>query len=216
MGEVIEAQGDYNDAARQYELAYQTIENGIKQGVLAEFQQGKDALEATLPASRAVLLNSWGLALKRCGFLLLHMLRLLFLVGITFNLGTSNSFFLFSRLDTGGKFQHAIQIYQQALSLAPQDTLIKNNLQNCRNAVSNFKVNGQLSVSGLNLKKTYKGGAKFMSNCSLPSCKEVGEKTSFKTCGRCRLAMYCSKEHQREDWPRHKKECKAKAKVVKQ
>jgi len=73
LGEVVEAQGDYADAARQYELACQTIKNGLEQGVLAEFQQGKDALEATLPASRAGMLNSWGLALKRCGFLLLHV-----------------------------------------------------------------------------------------------------------------------------------------------
>ena len=73
LGEVVEAQGDYADAARQYELACQTIKNGLEQGVLAEFQQGKDALKATLPASRAGMLNSWGLALKRCGFLLLHV-----------------------------------------------------------------------------------------------------------------------------------------------
>jgi len=130
-------------------------------------------------------------------------------------------------LDTGGKFQKAMQIYQQALSLDPQNAVFKNNLQNCRNAVSNFKVNGatseqlaersgQLNVSGLNLKQTYKNYSKnkYMANCSLPSCLQLGEKTSFKTCGRCHLAMYCSKEHQREDWPRHKKECKAK--VVKQ
>ena len=120
-----------------------------------------------------------------------------------------------------------MQIYQQALSLDPQNAVFKNNLKNCRNAVSNFKVNGatseqlaersgQLNVSGLNLKQNYKNYSKnkYMANCSLPSCLQLGEKTSFKTCGRCHLAMYCSKEHQREDWPRHKKECKAK--VVKQ
>ncbi len=48
--------------------------------------------------------------------------------------------------------------------------------------------------------------------CALPSCsiKEPHPK-AFKLCGRCRAAVYCCADHQREDWRRHKREdgCKA-------
>lgn len=40
--------------------------------------------------------------------------------------------------------------------------------------------------------------------CSLDTCMVTD--AAFK-CARCQEAMYCSKEHQRQDWPRHKVEC---------
>lgn len=40
--------------------------------------------------------------------------------------------------------------------------------------------------------------------CHAPGCEEVGA----SLCSRCRKVGYCSKEHQRADWGRHKKECK--------
>ena len=39
--------------------------------------------------------------------------------------------------------------------------------------------------------------------CALARCMEV----SSKLCSRCRSVYYCSREHQREDWPTHKKKC---------
>jgi hypothetical protein len=32
---------------------------------------------------------------------------------------------------------------------------------------------------------------------------------TFMRCGRCRSTMYCSKDCQKDDWPRHKEECVA-------
>jgi hypothetical protein len=42
------------------------------------------------------------------------------------------------------------------------------------------------------------------SPCSLDTCMVAD--AAFR-CGKCQKAMYCSKEHQRQDWPRHKVEC---------
>jgi hypothetical protein len=43
--------------------------------------------------------------------------------------------------------------------------------------------------------------------CALPGCgaTEPRPKT-FKVCGRCRRACYCSAAHQAADWPRYKRE----------
>ncbi len=45
------------------------------------------------------------------------------------------------------------------------------------------------------------------SPCSLGSCMVTN--AAFK-CSRCKEAMYCSKEHQKQDWSRHKVECISK------
>jgi hypothetical protein len=45
------------------------------------------------------------------------------------------------------------------------------------------------------------------SPCSLDTCMVTN--AAFK-CARCQEAMYCSKEHQGQDWPRHKVECISK------
>ncbi len=44
-----------------------------------------------------------------------------------------------------------------------------------------------------------------LSTCALPTCdaKEPHPRF-FKCCSRCRSVFYCSPEHQREDWPRHR------------
>jgi prefoldin subunit 4 len=40
--------------------------------------------------------------------------------------------------------------------------------------------------------------------CAFPSCEQPGS----KACGGCKEVGYCSKEHQRDDWPNHKLVCK--------
>jgi len=44
-----------------------------------------------------------------------------------------------------------------------------------------------------------------LQTCALPACdaKEPHPRF-FKCCSRCRSVFYCSQEHQREDWPRHR------------
>ena len=42
------------------------------------------------------------------------------------------------------------------------------------------------------------------SPCSLDTCMVTD---AASRCARCQKAMYCSKEHQRRDWLRHKVEC---------
>jgi hypothetical protein len=44
-----------------------------------------------------------------------------------------------------------------------------------------------------------------LNTCALPACdaKEPHPRF-FKCCSRCRSVFYCSQEHQREDWPRHR------------
>jgi Tfp pilus assembly protein PilV len=51
-------------------------------------------------------------------------------------------------------------------------------------------------------------------SCALPGCgtREV-HPSHFKACGACKTAVYCSKEHQTTDWPRHKPDCKAARKA---
>jgi hypothetical protein len=38
---------------------------------------------------------------------------------------------------------------------------------------------------------------------------DANAKTALRRCARCRTAAYCCVEHQREDWGRHKGECRA-------
>ncbi|KAJ8361422.1 hypothetical protein SKAU_G00179470 [Synaphobranchus kaupii] len=39
-------------------------------------------------------------------------------------------------------------------------------------------------------------------------CELCGEMENLLTCGRCRNSFYCSKEHQKQDWKKHKRVCK--------
>jgi len=54
------------------------------------------------------------------------------------------------------------------------------------------------------------------STCSLPRCQKNDFKLTnkFQICTRCKVAKYCSREHQAEHWKAHKRECK-KRKVKK-
>ncbi|GAQ92227.1 hypothetical protein KFL_009500050 [Klebsormidium nitens] len=49
--------------------------------------------------------------------------------------------------------------------------------------------------------------------CSWGDCTalESASTTAFSKCGRCGVARYCSKEHQKLHWPAHKKHCLSKA-----
>jgi len=62
------------------------------------------------------------------------------------------------------------------------------------------------------------GRMKNLRQCALPSCRtlqlaqvQAGGDT-LRACSKCRSAFYCSREHQLQDWKRHKKEC---AKIAK-
>lgn len=46
--------------------------------------------------------------------------------------------------------------------------------------------------------------------CEVEGCEKANELKDSKLlkCASCSLVMYCCKEHQKKDWPRHKKECK--------
>ena len=53
-----------------------------------------------------------------------------------------------------------------------------------------------------------------LSCCALASCgaKEV-HAAQYKKCGACKTVVYCCREHQVQDWPAHKKACKAARKA---
>lgn len=43
--------------------------------------------------------------------------------------------------------------------------------------------------------------------CEVPGCSKCGE--DVKACSRCQCAYYCGRDHQKEDWDRHKLDCNA-------
>lgn len=47
--------------------------------------------------------------------------------------------------------------------------------------------------------------------CEIAGCEKRG--ADVKACARCACAYYCAKDHQLEDWQRHKLECKALGKM---
>ena len=50
--------------------------------------------------------------------------------------------------------------------------------------------------------------------CALPGCgAKEAHPAHFKRCAACRAVVYCSKEHQVQDWPAHKAVCKAARKA---
>lgn len=52
--------------------------------------------------------------------------------------------------------------------------------------------------------------------CSLPSCHKNDHELvkKFQMCTGCEVAKYCSREHQKKHWKKHKPECKVKLKKV--
>ena len=52
-------------------------------------------------------------------------------------------------------------------------------------------------------------------SCALAGCgSRERHPAHFKSCGACKTVVYCSKEHQTEDWPAHKAACKAARKAA--
>ena len=50
-------------------------------------------------------------------------------------------------------------------------------------------------------------GAMFVpQRCEMEGCTKKGD--DVKKCNGCKLVNYCGKEHQSQDWPRHKHDCK--------
>ncbi len=49
---------------------------------------------------------------------------------------------------------------------------------------------------------------------SCPVCELCGQFNNLMTCGACKCAWYCSKEHQVSHWKAHKKECRIKRKAI--
>ena len=45
--------------------------------------------------------------------------------------------------------------------------------------------------------------------CGCPSCTATTTTHNLLRCGQCKLVFYCSREHQRADWPRHRLLCQA-------
>jgi hypothetical protein len=46
--------------------------------------------------------------------------------------------------------------------------------------------------------------------CALPACNAPELRAcAFNKCSACKTVVYCCKEHQVDDWPRHKAACKA-------
>ena len=50
----------------------------------------------------------------------------------------------------------------------------------------------------------FKSSSKLSVKCNLPNCDLEGK----LTCGGCQEAKYCSKEHQKQDWSRHRRLCR--------
>jgi len=51
-------------------------------------------------------------------------------------------------------------------------------------------------------------------SCALPGCgAKEAHLRHYKRCSACQAVVYCSKEHQLEDWPAHKAACKAARKA---
>ena len=44
--------------------------------------------------------------------------------------------------------------------------------------------------------------------CALEGCEAKGVKPKGGRCSQCRSVSYCSKNHQKRDWARHKETCK--------
>ena len=52
-------------------------------------------------------------------------------------------------------------------------------------------------------------------SCGLASCgAKEAHVDHFKRCSACKMVVYCCREHQLEDWPAHKRECKAARKAA--
>ncbi|XP_043466784.1 uncharacterized protein LOC122501412 [Leptopilina heterotoma] len=46
-------------------------------------------------------------------------------------------------------------------------------------------------------------------------CRCFGEKVNLKRCSACNMISYCSKEHQKQDWPNHKQFCRVLCQIKK-
>ena len=64
-----------------------------------------------------------------------------------------------------------------------------------------------LEETGRHLQKLRTGAADDRYECAHPGCSNASK--TFQACGGCRSVRYCSSEHQKADWKRHKPRCLA-------
>lgn len=69
-----------------------------------------------------------------------------------------------------------------------------------KNILRPFRKNWQL--------KRHHGRLQVKKMSSQPACGFCGAAEKLQRCGQCKLVLYCSKEHQKSDWKRHKNECR--------
>ena len=75
------------------------------------------------------------------------------------------------------------------------------------------------SRAGAALKATVRNSASVpgLRSCALPGCgAKEAHPQHFKRCAACHTVVYCRKDHQLADWPRHKAACKAARKANEQ
>ena len=114
-----------------------------------------------------------------------------------------------------GKFKDSVKAYKKAISYDPKNATYQSNLMSCQIARKLGLIQNTEHLNG-GLKSNITGAAtEFSVMCSLPECNVTGAKNKFMLCSRCRNSRYCSPEHQKADWSRHKKDCKTHKKTVK-
>lgn len=115
-----------------------------------------------------------------------------------------------------GKFKDSIKAYKKAILHDPKNGTYQSNLLSCGIAKKFGLIQNKEHLNGgLKSNITAADDTYFSVMCSLPECTVTGAKSKFMLCSRCRNVRYCSPEHQKADWSRHKKDCKTHKKVKK-
>jgi WD40 repeat protein len=96
-----------------------------------------------------------------------------------------------------------IEILQSSESTSsPRSTIENNNNSNDNNSNNNNDNNSPLVANETKIESV---------NTPKKSCAVCGLEGHLLRCSRCKSCWYCTKEHQRDDWPTHKLTCHAQA-----